>query len=147
LITGLLAQDPRPAYKEGDDGKRFGMRLWDLNLRFKVERVRGDGKRFGIQARELGHGAQEARCVNGVKATAATRCPSAHRRTFHNASLAEGIPRAGKPPKETIDKKAAYRQIYLKIMKTSDASGRPRRALRGPMKGDTWEPALSKGRL
>lgn len=36
LITGLLTQDPRPAYKEADEGRSFGMRLWDLNVRFRV---------------------------------------------------------------------------------------------------------------
>jgi tRNA-Thr(GGU) m(6)t(6)A37 methyltransferase TsaA len=36
LITGLLAQDPRPAYKGADEGKQFGMRLWDLNVLFRV---------------------------------------------------------------------------------------------------------------
>lgn len=36
LIAGLLAQDPRPAYKQGHEGKPFGMRLWDLNIRFRV---------------------------------------------------------------------------------------------------------------
>ncbi|MFZ1986949.1 MAG: tRNA (N6-threonylcarbamoyladenosine(37)-N6)-methyltransferase TrmO [Desulfatitalea sp.] len=36
LIAGLLAQDPRPAYKDGDEAKQFGMRLWDLNIRFRV---------------------------------------------------------------------------------------------------------------
>jgi tRNA-Thr(GGU) m(6)t(6)A37 methyltransferase TsaA len=36
LIAGLLAQDPRPAYKESDEDKEFGMRLWDLNVRFRV---------------------------------------------------------------------------------------------------------------
>ena len=34
LITGLLALDPRPAYREGNDPKLYGMRLWDLNVRF-----------------------------------------------------------------------------------------------------------------
>jgi tRNA-Thr(GGU) m(6)t(6)A37 methyltransferase TsaA len=36
LIAGLLAQDPRPAYKDGDEGRSYGMRLWDLNARFRV---------------------------------------------------------------------------------------------------------------
>lgn len=36
LITGLIAQDPRPAYKEGRPEETFGMRLWDLNIRFRV---------------------------------------------------------------------------------------------------------------
>ncbi len=37
LITGLLAQDPRPAYKDSCEKKTFGMRLWDLNVRFTAE--------------------------------------------------------------------------------------------------------------
>lgn len=40
LITGLLALDPRPAYKEGDDPKPYGMRLWDLNVRFRYRQDR-----------------------------------------------------------------------------------------------------------
>jgi tRNA (adenine37-N6)-methyltransferase len=36
LISGLLAQDPRPAYKGNDTQLHFGMRLWDLNVRFTV---------------------------------------------------------------------------------------------------------------
>lgn len=39
LIAGLLAQDPRPAYKSADEGKQFGMRLWDLNIRFRVDGI------------------------------------------------------------------------------------------------------------
>jgi tRNA-Thr(GGU) m(6)t(6)A37 methyltransferase TsaA len=35
LIAALLAHDPRPAYREAGDDE-FGMRLWDLNIRFKV---------------------------------------------------------------------------------------------------------------
>ena len=34
LIIGLLAQDPRPAYKAGRDTNEYGMCLWDLNVRF-----------------------------------------------------------------------------------------------------------------
>jgi tRNA-Thr(GGU) m(6)t(6)A37 methyltransferase TsaA len=37
VISGLLAQDPRPAYKSVDDRKQSGMRLWDLNIRFRVD--------------------------------------------------------------------------------------------------------------
>lgn len=36
LISELLRQDPRPAYKEADGQQVFGMRLWDLNVRFSV---------------------------------------------------------------------------------------------------------------
>ncbi len=35
LITGLLAQDPRPAYKTEESPRIYGMRLWDLNIRFQ----------------------------------------------------------------------------------------------------------------
>jgi tRNA (adenine37-N6)-methyltransferase len=35
LIAALIAQDPRPAYR-GDKAAEFGMRLWDLNIRFKA---------------------------------------------------------------------------------------------------------------
>jgi tRNA-Thr(GGU) m(6)t(6)A37 methyltransferase TsaA len=38
LIINLLAQDPRPAYIDDHTGRAFGMRLWDLNIRFQ-----GDG--------------------------------------------------------------------------------------------------------
>jgi tRNA-Thr(GGU) m(6)t(6)A37 methyltransferase TsaA len=38
LIIGLLAQDPRPAYKESGDIQMYGMRLWDLNVRFQYQR-------------------------------------------------------------------------------------------------------------
>ena len=34
LIGAVLAQDPRPAYRA--DPAEFGMRLWDLNVRFKA---------------------------------------------------------------------------------------------------------------
>jgi len=37
LILGLLHQDPRPAYKESGTAKQYGMRLWDLNVRFTVD--------------------------------------------------------------------------------------------------------------
>jgi hypothetical protein len=36
LISGLLGQDPRPAYKDAEGPKGYGMRLWDLNVRFSV---------------------------------------------------------------------------------------------------------------
>ncbi len=36
LIRGVLACDPRPAYYEEDDSRRFGMRLWDLDVKFRV---------------------------------------------------------------------------------------------------------------
>lgn len=37
LIINLLRHDPRPAYRETDASKRYGMRLWDLDVRFTVE--------------------------------------------------------------------------------------------------------------
>jgi tRNA (adenine37-N6)-methyltransferase len=37
LISALLAQDPRPAYRGSDGSAEFGMRLWDLNVRFKTQ--------------------------------------------------------------------------------------------------------------
>jgi tRNA-Thr(GGU) m(6)t(6)A37 methyltransferase TsaA len=37
LVTGLLAQDPRPAYRNSSDKSEYGMQLYDLNVRFRVE--------------------------------------------------------------------------------------------------------------
>jgi tRNA-Thr(GGU) m(6)t(6)A37 methyltransferase TsaA len=38
LIRDVLAQDPRPAYKAQDDGKReYGVALYDLNVRFRID--------------------------------------------------------------------------------------------------------------
>ena len=34
VVAGLLSQDPRPAYKNAGGERTFGMRLWDLNVRF-----------------------------------------------------------------------------------------------------------------
>jgi tRNA-Thr(GGU) m(6)t(6)A37 methyltransferase TsaA len=36
LIIDLLAMDPRPGYADAVEKRSFGMRLWDLNIRFKV---------------------------------------------------------------------------------------------------------------
>jgi tRNA (adenine37-N6)-methyltransferase len=37
LISQVLAQDPRPAYKHKEDGERvYGMSLYDLNIRWQV---------------------------------------------------------------------------------------------------------------
>jgi tRNA-Thr(GGU) m(6)t(6)A37 methyltransferase TsaA len=36
LIADLLALDPRPAYAPGSERRSYGMRLWDLNIRFEV---------------------------------------------------------------------------------------------------------------
>ena len=36
LITGLLARDPRPAYISSSNSRTYGMKLWDLNVRFTV---------------------------------------------------------------------------------------------------------------
>ena len=37
LITGLLALDPRPAYTEDDRERVYGMRLYDFDLRWRVQ--------------------------------------------------------------------------------------------------------------
>jgi tRNA-Thr(GGU) m(6)t(6)A37 methyltransferase TsaA len=38
LIVGVLALDPRPAYQDEDDGsRRYGVRLHDLDVRWRVE--------------------------------------------------------------------------------------------------------------
>lgn len=37
LLTGLLEQDPRPAYRDSKDKTEYGMQLYDLNVRFQVE--------------------------------------------------------------------------------------------------------------
>lgn len=36
LIADLLALDPRPGYAPGSGKRSFGMRLWDLNIRFEI---------------------------------------------------------------------------------------------------------------
>jgi hypothetical protein len=36
LITDLLALDPRPGYAPGSEERTYGMRLWDLNIKFQV---------------------------------------------------------------------------------------------------------------
>ena len=40
LIRDLLAQDPRPGYTRKSYGRIHGMRLWDINIRFRVEKDR-----------------------------------------------------------------------------------------------------------
>ncbi|MNE85820.1 putative tRNA (adenine(37)-N6)-methyltransferase [compost metagenome] len=38
LVSEVLAQDPRPAYKKGKpDEKLYGVRLFDLNVRFQIQ--------------------------------------------------------------------------------------------------------------
>jgi tRNA (adenine37-N6)-methyltransferase len=37
LITAHLRQDPRPAYRKGEERNGYGMRLWDVNIRFRFE--------------------------------------------------------------------------------------------------------------
>ena len=37
LIIEVLSQDPRPAYLDGDASRDFGMRLWDINIRFRID--------------------------------------------------------------------------------------------------------------
>ncbi len=36
LISDVLSMDPRPGYKSGDDAHHYGLRLWDLNIRFSI---------------------------------------------------------------------------------------------------------------
>lgn len=36
LIVDLLALDPRPGYAPASEKRSFGMRLWDLNIKFQV---------------------------------------------------------------------------------------------------------------
>lgn len=36
MIEQLLESDPRPAYKEGDEGRIYGMRVWDFDLQWRV---------------------------------------------------------------------------------------------------------------
>ncbi len=35
LITKLLSLDPRPGYRDQSSSRSYGMRLWDLNIRFR----------------------------------------------------------------------------------------------------------------
>ncbi|MGE6207280.1 tRNA (N6-threonylcarbamoyladenosine(37)-N6)-methyltransferase TrmO, partial [Aeromonas media] len=38
LVSEVLAQDPRPAYKKGKpDDKEYGVRLFDVNVRFQIK--------------------------------------------------------------------------------------------------------------
>lgn len=37
LIADLLALDPRPGYANTDPKRRYGMRLWDINITFRVK--------------------------------------------------------------------------------------------------------------
>lgn len=37
LITGVLSQDPRPAYKQDQTDRQYGMKLYDLDVRWVVE--------------------------------------------------------------------------------------------------------------
>lgn len=38
LITGILRQDPRPAWRvKTDDDKQYGMSLYDLNIKWRIE--------------------------------------------------------------------------------------------------------------
>ena len=36
MIVQLLQSDPRPAYKNADEGRVYGMRLWDFDLKWQV---------------------------------------------------------------------------------------------------------------
>ena len=35
VIEECLAQDPRPAYQAHDPEREYGVRLWDLNIRWR----------------------------------------------------------------------------------------------------------------
>jgi tRNA-Thr(GGU) m(6)t(6)A37 methyltransferase TsaA len=48
LITRLLSLDPRPGYADASGKRRYGMRLWDLDVRFSV-----DGNRFVVNEVQL----------------------------------------------------------------------------------------------
>jgi tRNA-Thr(GGU) m(6)t(6)A37 methyltransferase TsaA len=37
LITELVTLDPRPGYRQAPRSRAYGMRLWDLNVRFRFE--------------------------------------------------------------------------------------------------------------
>ena len=37
LITNLLAMDPRPGYKKPAEKREYGLRLWDVNIRFLIQ--------------------------------------------------------------------------------------------------------------
>ncbi|MCL6417018.1 tRNA (N6-threonylcarbamoyladenosine(37)-N6)-methyltransferase TrmO [Aestuariirhabdus sp. Z084] len=37
LIQQILSQDPRPAYLNKNNERSFGMSLWDLNIRWRIE--------------------------------------------------------------------------------------------------------------
>ncbi len=37
LITKLLAMDPRPGYKKPAEKRSYGLRLWDVNIRFLIQ--------------------------------------------------------------------------------------------------------------
>ena len=36
MITDLLVLDPRPGYAKNADNRTYGMRLWDLNVKFRL---------------------------------------------------------------------------------------------------------------
>ena len=38
LIEQCLAQDPRPAYQVPDSNRRYGCRLWDVDVRWHYPR-------------------------------------------------------------------------------------------------------------
>lgn len=40
IIIAILSQDPRPAYKANDASRIYGVRLWDLNIRFRYDDTR-----------------------------------------------------------------------------------------------------------
>lgn len=50
LITQVLAQDPRPAYRRGAEERLYGVRLRDVDVRFQA---RGDGEATRLQVVEI----------------------------------------------------------------------------------------------
>lgn len=48
LITEVLSLDPRPGYADTSGKRNYGMRLWDLDVRFSV-----DGNRFVVNDVQL----------------------------------------------------------------------------------------------
>ena len=42
LILQVLAQDPRPAYRKGAERRTYGVRLRDVDVRFRAEERTGE---------------------------------------------------------------------------------------------------------
>jgi len=50
LITQVLAQDPRPAYRRGAEERRYGLRLRDVDVRFRAQ---AEGTETRLQVIEI----------------------------------------------------------------------------------------------